>query len=111
MLYTPGKLSDKEMTAIRKQYDYYKITYKNGKVSGLPIFMAVSYTHLVPAIPVEQSRILLLWEPDDGGRSDDMVFGDKSEQTGVWQVYRVVGTHPIVIFHKVTMLYRFSFYV
>ena len=27
------------------------------------------------------------------------------------QVYRVVGTHPIVIFHKVTMLYRFSFYV
>lgn len=51
MLYTPGKLSDKEMTAIRKQYDYYKITYKNGKVSGLPIFMvrqAEAYERMIP---------------------------------------------------------------
>lgn len=51
MLYTPGRLSDKEMTAIRKQYDYYKITYKNGKVSGLPIFMvrqAEAYERMIP---------------------------------------------------------------
>ena len=39
------------MTAIRKQYDYYKITYKNGKVSGLPIFMvrqAEAYERMIP---------------------------------------------------------------
>lgn len=51
MFYTPGRLSDKEMTAIRKQYDYYKITYKNGKVSGLPIFMvrqAEAYERMIP---------------------------------------------------------------
>ena len=51
MLYTPGRLSGKEMTAIRKQYDYYKITYKNGKVSGLPIFMvrqAEAYERMIP---------------------------------------------------------------
>lgn len=51
MLYTPGKLSDKEMAAIRKQYDFYKITYRNGKVSGLPIFMvrqSEAYERMIP---------------------------------------------------------------
>lgn len=51
MLYTPGKLTDKEMQAIRKAYDFYHITYKNGKVSGLPIFMvrqAEAYERMIP---------------------------------------------------------------
>ena len=38
-IYTPSKLSEKEVAAIRKAYDFYQITYSNGKVSGLPIFM------------------------------------------------------------------------
>ncbi|WP_297271639.1 chondroitinase family polysaccharide lyase [uncultured Bacteroides sp.] len=51
MLYTPGKLTDKEMNAIRKAYDVYQITYKNGKVSGMPIFMvrqAEAYERMIP---------------------------------------------------------------
>lgn len=34
MNYTKGKVSDKEIQTIRKKYDFYQITYKNGKVSG-----------------------------------------------------------------------------
>lgn len=51
MLYTPGKLTDKEMNAIRKAYDTYRIVYKNGKVSGLPIFLvrqAEAYERMIP---------------------------------------------------------------
>lgn len=51
MLYTPGKLTDKEMQAIRNAYDFYQIAYKNGKVSGLPIFMvrqAEAYERMIP---------------------------------------------------------------
>lgn len=39
MLYTPSELTDKEMKAIKKAFAYYNIVYKNGKVSGMPIFM------------------------------------------------------------------------
>lgn len=39
MLYTPSKFTEKEMESIRKKYDHYRIIYRDGKVSGLPIFM------------------------------------------------------------------------
>ena len=39
MLYTPSKLTEKEVKAIRKAFEQYNIVYKNGKVSGMPIFM------------------------------------------------------------------------
>ena len=39
LLYTKSKLTDKEVEKIRKRYDSYGITYKNGKVSGLPIYL------------------------------------------------------------------------
>ena len=51
MLYTPSKLTEKEMAGIRKKYDFYGITYKNGVVSGLPIFMvrqAEAYERMYP---------------------------------------------------------------
>ena len=51
MLYTPSKLTEKEMEGIRKKYDFYGITYKNGVVSGLPIFMvrqAEAYERMYP---------------------------------------------------------------
>ena len=51
MLYTPSKFTDKEPDGIRKKYDTYKITYKNGKVTGLPIFMvrqAEAYERMIP---------------------------------------------------------------
>ena len=38
MNYTKGKLSDKEVETIRKKYDFYQITYKNGQVSGVFIW-------------------------------------------------------------------------
>lgn len=51
MLYTPSTLSDKEMAAIRKKYDFYKITYRNGKVTGLPIHFvrqSEAYERMIP---------------------------------------------------------------
>ncbi|ADV42608.1 chondroitinase family polysaccharide lyase [Bacteroides helcogenes] len=51
MLYTPSVLSEKEMEAIRKKYDFYKITDKNGKVSGLPIWFvrqSEAYERMMP---------------------------------------------------------------
>ena len=51
MLYTPSKFTDKELDGIRKKYDTYKITYKKGKVTGLPIFMvrqAEAYERMIP---------------------------------------------------------------
>ena len=51
MLYTPSKFTDKELGGIRKKFDTYKITYKNGKVTGLPVFMvrqAEAYERMIP---------------------------------------------------------------
>lgn len=51
MIYTPSKLSDKEVGAIRKAYDCYGISYKEGKVTGMPIFMvraSEAYERLIP---------------------------------------------------------------
>ena len=51
MLYTPGKVSTKEVEKIRKNYDAYGITYKNNKVSGMPIFLcrqAEAYERMLP---------------------------------------------------------------
>ena len=39
MLYTPSELTQKEVSAIKKAFARYDIVYKNGKVSGMPIFM------------------------------------------------------------------------
>ncbi|GFH85609.1 chondroitinase family polysaccharide lyase [Bacteroides acidifaciens] len=51
MNYTKGKLSDKEVETIRKKYDFYQITYKNGQVSGVPIYMvraSEAYERIIP---------------------------------------------------------------
>lgn len=51
MNYTKGKVSDKEIQTIRKKYDFYQIAYKNGKVSGVPIFMvraSEAYERIIP---------------------------------------------------------------
>ena len=51
MLYTPSRLTDKEMETIRTKYDFYKITYKNGKVTGLPVYFvrqSEAYERLIP---------------------------------------------------------------
>lgn len=51
MIYTPSTLSPKEAEAIRKAYDRYRISYNNGKVAGLPIFMvraSEAYERLLP---------------------------------------------------------------
>lgn len=51
LLYTPSRLSEKELKTIREKYDFYHITYKEGKVSGLPIFMvrqAEAYERMLP---------------------------------------------------------------
>lgn len=51
MNYTKGKLSDKEVETIRKKYDFYRITYKNGQVTGVPIYMvraAEAYERIIP---------------------------------------------------------------
>lgn len=39
MIYSPGKLTEKEMNRIRQKYAFYGIRYVNGNVQGLPIFM------------------------------------------------------------------------
>ena len=51
MVYTPAKLSVKEIENIRKAYDFYGITYTNGKVTGTPIFMvraSEAYERMMP---------------------------------------------------------------
>ena len=51
MNYTKGEVSDKEIQTIRKKYDFYQIAYKNGKVSGVPIFMvraSEAYERIIP---------------------------------------------------------------
>ena len=51
MLYTPGTLTDKEMESIRKKYDFYRIAYKNGKVTGLPVYFvrqSEAYERMIP---------------------------------------------------------------
>ena len=51
MIYTKGKITDKEVENIRKKYDFYQITYKNGQVSGVPIYMvraAEAYERIIP---------------------------------------------------------------
>ena len=49
--YTKGKTTDKEVETIRKKYDFYQITYKNGQVSGVPIYMvraSEAYERIIP---------------------------------------------------------------
>ncbi len=51
MIYSAGKVSDKEVERIRNCYDKYAITYKDGKVNGLPIFLcrqAEAYERMIP---------------------------------------------------------------
>lgn len=51
MLYTSSRLTEKEMEAIRKKYDFYEITYKDGKVTGLPIYFvrqSEAYERMIP---------------------------------------------------------------
>ena len=51
MIYTKGKVTEKEAETIRKKYDLYQITYKDGQVSGVPIFMvraSEAYERMIP---------------------------------------------------------------
>ena len=51
MLYTPSVLSDKEMNTLRRKYDFYQIAYKDGKVTGRPIWFvrqSEAYERLLP---------------------------------------------------------------
>ena len=51
MIYTPGNLTGKEIMDIRKKYDTYGISYKEGIVTGKPIFMvraAEAYERMIP---------------------------------------------------------------
>ena len=51
MLYVPGQLTEAELASIRREYDFYRIIYQNGKISGLPIFMvrqAEAYERMIP---------------------------------------------------------------
>ena len=51
LIYTPSKVTEKTLEKIREHYNRYAITYKNGKVSGLPIFLcrhAEAYERMLP---------------------------------------------------------------
>lgn len=51
MIYTPSTLSDKEVDAIRKAYDFYHISRNDEQVTGMPIFMvraSEAYERLMP---------------------------------------------------------------
>lgn len=51
MIYTPSVLSQKEIEMIRKKYDFYGISYKDGQVTGVPIFMvraSEAYERMLP---------------------------------------------------------------
>ena len=51
MIYTKGKITEKEVEAIRKKYDLYRITYKDGQVTGMPVFMvraSEAYERMIP---------------------------------------------------------------
>ena len=51
MIYTKGKITEKEVEAIRKKYDLYRITYKDGQVTGVPVFMvraSEAYERMIP---------------------------------------------------------------
>lgn len=51
LVYTPSELSQKEIETIRKKYDFYSISYKNGKVTGTPVFMvraSEAYERILP---------------------------------------------------------------
>lgn len=51
MIYTKGKVTEKEAETIRKKYDLYRITYKDGQVSGVPVFMvraSEAYERMIP---------------------------------------------------------------
>lgn len=50
-VYTPGKLTNKEIEVIRKKYNFYNISYKKGEVTGRPIFLvraAEAYERMIP---------------------------------------------------------------
>lgn len=55
-IYTPGKLTQKTMAELRSQYAFYRIVYRNGQVSGLPVF----YTRAAEAY----ERIMPGWQKD-----------------------------------------------
>ena len=51
MVYTSGKTTKKEVETIRTKYNFYQISYKNGQVSGVPIYMvrgSEAYERMVP---------------------------------------------------------------
>ena len=50
-MYTPGKLTSKEVNTIRKSFKKYGIIYRDGRVTGMPIFMvraSEAYERMLP---------------------------------------------------------------
>lgn len=53
IIFTPSKVTDKTIDALRKAYDKYDILYRNGAVSGMPVFFAratEAYERMTPAV-------------------------------------------------------------
>lgn len=51
LIYTPAELTDKALEAIRKEYAYYGISNREGKVIGMPLFFAraaEAYERMIP---------------------------------------------------------------
>lgn len=51
MLYTPSKLTDKEMELLRRKFGFYGIVRHDGRISGLPVYFvrhAEAYERLLP---------------------------------------------------------------
>ena len=51
MVYTPGKMTKKELETIREKYNFYQISSKNGQISGVPVFMvraSEAYERMMP---------------------------------------------------------------
>lgn len=51
MLYEPSELTEKSLEKIRKDYEFYQISFNDGKINGMPIFMvrqAEAYERMIP---------------------------------------------------------------
>ncbi|MDL2214600.1 chondroitinase [Dysgonomonas sp. OttesenSCG-928-M03] len=51
LIYSPSVLSENEVEAIRKAYDFYRIKYTNGNVSGLPVFFGRAHEIFERIVP------------------------------------------------------------
>jgi len=64
-----------------------------------------------PAITPEQPGVALLGKPDERGFADNVIFRDKTKQTGIREIDGVISTYPVIILGKTAMLYGLTFYI